>query len=51
MEQAGQTTAATAQESAAAAEELTAQSATLTDIGQQLRGLVDGEVRAGAWSA
>jgi len=42
MERSGQTTAATAEESAAAAQELTAQSATLTDIGRQLRVLVDG---------
>jgi methyl-accepting chemotaxis protein/methyl-accepting chemotaxis protein-1 (serine sensor receptor) len=42
MEQAGQATAATAEEGAAAAEELTAQSATLTEIGRQLHGLVDG---------
>ena len=42
MEQSGQTTAATAEESAAAAEELAAQAATLTDIGKQLRVLVDG---------
>ncbi len=42
MEKAGQTTAATAEESAAASEELTAQSATLTNIGRQLRVLVEG---------
>ena len=42
MEKGGQSTAATAEESAAAAEQLNAQSATLMDVGQQLRGLVDG---------
>jgi len=42
MEQSGQSIAATAEESAAAAEELNAQSATLMDVGQQLRTLVDG---------
>jgi methyl-accepting chemotaxis protein len=42
MEKVGQTTAATAEESAAAAQELNAQSATLTDVAKQLHGLVDG---------
>jgi methyl-accepting chemotaxis protein len=42
MEQAGHSTAATAEEGAAAAEELNAQSATLMHAGQQLRSLVDG---------
>jgi len=42
LEQSGQTTAATAEEGAAAAQELTAQSAMLKDVGRQLRTLVDG---------
>jgi methyl-accepting chemotaxis protein/methyl-accepting chemotaxis protein-1 (serine sensor receptor) len=51
MERSGQTTAATAEESAAAAQELTAQSATLTDIGRQLKALVDGGDGVRAFSA
>jgi len=42
MQGVGQTTAATAEECAAAAEELTAQSATLNDVGRRLQALVDG---------
>jgi len=42
MQGVGQTNAATAEESAAAAEELTAQSATLNHIGRRLQALVDG---------
>ncbi len=42
MERVGQSTAATAEESAAAAQELNAQSVNLTDVAGQLRGLVDG---------
>jgi len=45
MEQSGQSIAATAEESAAAAEELNAQSSTLLDVEQQLRTLVDGHKR------
>jgi len=47
MDKVGQSTAATAEESAAAAEELNAQSATLTDLAQQLRGLVEGGHNSG----
>jgi methyl-accepting chemotaxis protein len=47
MEQTGQSIAATAEESAAAAEELNAQSATLMDAGQQLRNLMDGAQASG----
>jgi len=42
MQGVGQTNAATAEESAAAAEELTAQSATLNHVGRRLQALVDG---------
>ena len=43
MERSGQTTAATAGQSAAAAKELTAESEALTNVGRQLRALMDGE--------
>ncbi len=47
MEGAGQMTAATAEESAAAAEQLTAQSGILTEAGAQLRELMDGSSATG----
>lgn len=43
LEQAGQSNAASAEESAAAAQQLTAQSQSLKDVGEQLRALVYGE--------